>query len=92
MPTYEVYTTGGGYYVLDMMNYLAMFTSGNMFADMLVVGIIVGVLFATIRMVLTGNLQGTMQYIVMVAVVGAFGIGPKARVIVMDSTYPLEIY
>lgn len=92
MPTYEVYTTGGGYYVLDMMNYLAMFTSGNMFADMLVVGIIVGVLFATIRMVLTGNMQGTMQYIVMVAVVGAFGIGPKARVIVMDSTYPLEIY
>lgn len=92
MPTYEIYTTGGGYYILDMMNFLAMFTSGNMFADMLVVGIIIGVLFATIRMVLTGNLQGTMQYIIMVAVVGAFGIGPKARVIVMDSTYPLEIY
>lgn len=92
MSTYEIYTTGGGYYVYDMMNFLAMFTSGNMFQDMLYVGIILGVSFAAIRMVLFGNLQGTAQYIILVAVIGAIGVGPKAKVIVKDSTYPLEIY
>ncbi|RYG89904.1 hypothetical protein EU803_14875 [Loktanella sp. IMCC34160] len=92
MPTFEVYTTGGGYYLYDIFNFLAMFTSGSMWMDMLTVGLIVGVMFVAVRTVFTGNLQGTFGYVLMVATVGALGIGPKARVIVMDSTYPLEIY
>lgn len=92
MSEFEVYTTGGGYYIYDILNFLAMFTSGSMFADMLTMGIIAGVLFASVRVLLMGSLEGTAQYIIMVAVVGALGVGPKARVIVMDSTYPLEIY
>lgn len=92
MATFEVYTTGGGYYVYDIMNYLAIFSSGNMFADMMTVGITIGVLFSVIRMVLYGNMQGTMQYVALVAIVGALGVGPKARVIIKDTTYPLEYY
>lgn len=92
MGTFEVYTTGGGYHLWDIFNFLAMFTSGQMWMDMLTVGIVLGVLYAAVKMVLTGNLQGTMQYMLAVAVVGALGVGPKARVIIMDTTYPLEIY
>lgn len=92
MSEFEVYTTGGGYYLYDIFNFLAMFTSGNAYQDMLLVGIILGVFYAAIKIAVTGNMQGTAPYLVAVAVVGALGVGPKARVIVMDSTYPLEVY
>jgi|GEM_PF-1740859 len=92
MSEFEVYTTGGGYYLYDIFNFLAMFTSGNAYQDMLLVGIILGVFYSAVKIAVTGNMQGTAPYIVAVAVVGALGVGPKARVIVMDSTYPLEIY
>lgn len=92
MPELEVYTTGGGYFVEDMMQYLAAFSSGSMFNDMLTFGITVGVIFACVRILLTGNYQGLGAWVIVVAVMGALSVGPKARVIVMDSTYPLEIY
>lgn len=92
MPELEVYTTGGGYYLYDIFNFLALFTSGSGFQDMLVVGIVLGVFYTVTKMTFTGSLNGILPYIATVAVVGALGIGPKARVIVMDSTYPLEIY
>jgi conjugal transfer mating pair stabilization protein TraG len=92
MPEFEVYTTGGGFYLYDIFNFLALFTSGSAFQDMLVVGIILGVFYMVTKMTITGSIEGVLPYIATVAVVGALGIGPKARVIVMDSTYPLEIY
>ena len=92
MPTYEIYTTGGGYYLYDIFNFLAMFTSGAMWSDMLTIGIVLGVFYLAVKILLTGNMQGSFGYILMVAVVGALGVGPKARVVVMDTTYPLEIY
>ncbi|MBL1435582.1 MAG: conjugal transfer protein TraG N-terminal domain-containing protein [Rhodobacteraceae bacterium] len=92
MGEYEVYTTGGGYYLYDIFNFLAMFSSGSMFYDMLMIGIIVGVFYMAIKIMMTGSLEGVFPYLIIVAVVGGLGIGPKARVIIMDSTYPLEIY
>lgn len=92
MPELEVYTTGGGYYLFDIFNFLAAFTSGSGFQDMLVVGTILGVFYMVTKMTFSGSIEGVLPYIATVAVVGALGIGPKARVIIMDSTYPLEIY
>lgn len=92
MPELEVYTTGGGYYLYDIFNFLALFTSGSGFQDMLVVGIVLGVLYTVTKMTFTGSMNGILPYVATVAVVGALGIGPKARVIVMDSAYPLEVY
>ena len=92
MPELEVYTTGGGYYLFDIFNFLAAFTSGRGFQDLLVVGTILGVFYMVTKMSFSGSIEGVLPYIATVAVVGALGIGPKARVIIMDSTYPLEIY
>ena len=92
MAEYEIYTTGGGYYLYDIFNFLAMFSSGSMFYDMLMIGIILGVFYMAIKIAMTGSLEGVFPYLIIVGVVGALGVGPKARVIIMDSTYPLEIY
>lgn len=92
MPNYEIYTTGGGPQLTSILNFLAMFTSGSMWFDFLTIGILLGVFFTVIKIALTGSFQGVSLYIVMVAVMGAASIGPKVRVIVMDTTYPLEIY
>ncbi len=92
MATFEVWTTGGGYYLADIFNFLAMFTSGSAWMDFLTVGIIIGVFYTVIRIAVTGSMDGIFTYIVMMAVVGGLSVGPKARVMVMDSTYPLEIY
>ena len=92
MPTFEVWTTGGGYYLQDIFNFLAMFTSGSAWMDFLTVGIIIGVFYTVIRIAVTGSMEGIFAYVVMMAVVAGLSVGPKARVMVMDSTYPLEIY
>ena len=92
MGTFEVWTTGGGYYLADIFNFLAMFTSGSAWMDFLTVGIVLGVIFMVVRIAVTGSMEGVFAYLVMMAVVGGLSVGPKARVIVMDSTYPLEIY
>lgn len=88
----EVYTTGGGYYVTQMLNFLAMFTSGSAYQDMLVVGILVGIIYLAIKLAFTGAMTGALQHFAIIAVAGGIMIGPKARVIVLDTTYPLEIY
>lgn len=92
MPEYEVYTTGGGFYLYDIFNFLAMFSSGSMFYDMLTIGIVIGVFYIVIKVLMSGSLEGFLPYLITVAVVGGLGVGPKARVIIMDSTHPLEIY
>ena len=92
MPELEVYTTGGGYYHWDLFNFLAMFTGNGAWMELLTVGIIIGVTWIVAKFALSGSFQGTWQYLVILATVGALGVGPKARVIIIDSTFPLGIY
>ena len=92
MPEIEVYTTGGGYYLWDLFNFLAMFTGNGGWMEMLTIGIILGVIWQVAKFALSGSFQGTWQYLVLLATVGALGVGPKARVIILDSTYPLNVY
>lgn len=92
MAELEVYTTGGGYYLWDLFNYLAIFTGNGGWMEMLTIGIIAGVIWQVVKFALSGSMQGTWQYLVLLATVGALGVGPKSRVIILDSTFPLEIY
>ncbi len=92
MSEFEIYTTGGGYYLWDLFNYLAIFTGNGAWMELLTIGILVGVIWKTIQIAVTGSMQGTWTYLVVLAVVGALGVGPKARVIIIDSTFPLGIY
>lgn len=92
MQEFEVYTTGGGFYHWDLFNFLAMFTGNGAWMELLTVGLVVGVIWLAVKFALSGSMQGTWQYLVILATLGALGTGPKARVIIIDSTFPLGIY
>jgi conjugal transfer mating pair stabilization protein TraG len=92
MPEFEVYTTGGGFFLWDTFNFLAMFSSGSQIRDMMAAGAAGGIIYLVLKILITGNMQGTLQYMLVMMAISGLSIGTKARVIVMDTTYPLEIY
>lgn len=89
---FEVWTTGGGYYIEDIFQFLAAVTSGDQWESMLYFGLMFGMAFMCVKVFFAGNMSGMMQWIMMLAIVGGLGVGPRARVVIMDTTYPLEIY
>ena len=92
MGTYEIYTVGGGYFLHDILNYLAAFTSSGNFQALVSGGITLGVLVAAFQLVVFGSVRQVMVYIIGVVLASAILVGPKARAVVMDSTVPLGIY
>ena len=92
MPTYEIYTVGGGYYLYDILNYLAAFTSSNNFNALVYGALVAGILVAAFQLVVFGSLRQVLTYFLGVILVSALMVGPKARTVVMDSTVPLGIY
>lgn len=92
MPIFEVYTTGGGYHLYRAFNFLALFSSGNQILDMMQVGAAAGIIYLVLKILITGNMAGTLQYLIVMSALSGLSIGTKARVVVMDTTYPLEIY
>lgn len=92
MPELEIHTVGGGYYLYDVFNYLAAFTGSGNFKALLYGGIVAGVLAAGIQMAVFGAARQAVTYFIGTMLVVTIGIGPKARVIIMDSTEPLGIY
>lgn len=92
MPELEIHTVGGGYYLYDVFSYLAGFTGSGNFGALLYGGIVAGVLAASLQLVIFGAARQVITYFIGVMLVITLGIGPKARVIVMDSTVPLGIY
>lgn len=92
MPEFEVYTTGGGYHLFRAFNFLALFSSGNQILDMMQFGAAAGIIYLVLKILITGNMSGTLQYLVVMTALSGLSIGAKSRVIVMDTTYPLEIY
>ena len=92
MPVYEVHTVGGGYFLYDIFNYLAAFTGSGNFGALITGGLIAGVLIAAFQLAAFGSARQVMLYVLGVSLVSALAIGPKARVVVMDSTVALGIY
>ena len=88
----EIYTTGGGYHITEIMNFLAMMTAGPTFGAMMYLGVICGVIFIAIKLAVFTSGNGILRYLAAIAVVGGMGVGPKTNVIVLDTTYPLEVY
>ena len=41
MPTFEIYTTGGGYYLYDVFNFLAAYTGSGNYNNLLYIGVII---------------------------------------------------
>ncbi|WP_372574725.1 conjugal transfer protein TraG N-terminal domain-containing protein [Ruegeria jejuensis] len=92
MPELEIHTVGGGYYLYDIFSYLAAFTSSANFNALLYGGIVAGLLVAAFQVALFGSIRSALTYFLGTALVLGIGVGPKAKVIVMDSTVPLGIY
>ena len=92
MPELEVYTTGGGYHLYRAFNFLALFSSGNQILDMMQFGAAAGIIYLVLKILISGNMAGTLQYLIVMTALSGLSIGAKARVVVMDTTYPLEIY
>ncbi|MEX0304446.1 MAG: conjugal transfer protein TraG N-terminal domain-containing protein [Leisingera sp.] len=92
MPELEIHTVGGGYYLYDVFNYLAAFTGSGNFGALIYGGIVAGVLAASLHLVIFGAARQAVTYFIGVILVVTVGLGPKARVIIMDSTVPLGIY
>ncbi|QEP30421.1 conjugal transfer protein TraG N-terminal domain-containing protein [Pukyongiella litopenaei] len=92
MPTLEVYTVGGGYFLYDIFNYLAAFTGSGNFKALLSAAITAGVLVAAFQMAVFGSARQVLTYFIGVMIVSAICVGPKARVVIHDSTVPLGIY
>lgn len=92
MPELEFHTVGGGFYLYDIFNYLAAFTGSGSFGALLYGGIAAGIFAASIQLVVFGAVRQVFTYFIGAMLVVGIGIGPKARVVIMDSTVPLGIY
>lgn len=92
MPELEIHTVGGGYYLYDVFNYLAAFTGSGNFGALIYGGIVAGVLVAGLQLAIFGAARQAVTYFIGVMLVVSVGLGPRARVIIMDSTVPLGIY
>ncbi|WP_299775749.1 conjugal transfer protein TraG N-terminal domain-containing protein [uncultured Tateyamaria sp.] len=88
----EIYTVGGGYYLFDIFNYLAAFTSSGNFNALLYGAICAGALVAAFQMTVFGSVRNALTYFIGTMIIVTLGVGPKARVVIMDSTEPLGIY
>lgn len=88
----EVWTTGGGFFILDVFTYLAAFDGSNAQDTFLYMGLMAGVIFAVAKLAFWGSPRDTLLWFFSCVVVLGLSVGPKARVIVMDTTQPLNIY
>lgn len=86
MPTFEIYTTGGGYYLYDVFNFLAAYTGSGNYNNLLYIGVVVGVAMIAWRLAFGEGVMEAVKYVVLVAIVGGLFVGPKARVVIFDKT------
>jgi conjugal transfer mating pair stabilization protein TraG len=83
---WEIFTTGGGYYLYDTFNMLAAYTSSGNFRNLLSIGVIFGVAWAGINMAMGGSIGSSLKYVLTMIVVMGLTLGPKSTVVIVDKT------
>ena len=86
MPTFEIYTTGGAWYLTAVFNFLAAFTGAADFKLFLSIGLSLGAVGLMWRMVWGAGLKDILTQVVLMLLVGLGGVGVKARVVIIDPT------
>ena len=86
MPTFEIYTVGGAYYLYAVFNFLAAFTGSADFKLFLSIAFSLGGIGLLWRMIWGAGLRDILQQIVLMLIVGLAGVGIKARVVIIDPT------
>lgn len=84
--TWEIYTTGGGFYLYDVFNMLAAYVGGANFRFLIQLGIMTGVIWATVNMAMGGSIASSLRYVIVAVFVMALTLGPKSRVVIIDET------
>ena len=83
---WEIYTTGGAYYLWDVFQFLAAYTSGGNFRNLLQIGVIIGLAWATLQLAFGGSLGAAMKYVLTMVIVMMIVLGPKSSVVIIDKT------
>ena len=83
---WEIFTTGGGYYLYDTFNMLAAYTSSGNFRNLLSIGMIIGIAWAAINMAMGGSIGSSIKYVLTMVVVLGLTLGPKSTVVIIDKT------
>jgi conjugal transfer mating pair stabilization protein TraG len=83
---WEIYTTGGGYYLWDVFNMLAAYTSSGNFRNLIQIGVIIGIAWSALQLAFGASLGSTAKYILTMVVVMVLALGPKSSVVIIDKT------
>ncbi|WP_226554740.1 conjugal transfer protein TraG N-terminal domain-containing protein [Celeribacter naphthalenivorans] len=83
---WEIFTTGGGYYLQDVFNMLAAYTASGNFKNLLAIGSIIGIGWMSLQLSMGGSIANAGKYILTMLIVMMFTLGPKSRVVIIDKT------
>ncbi|ABA81682.1 conjugal transfer protein TraG N-terminal domain-containing protein [Cereibacter sphaeroides] len=83
---WEIYTTGGAFYLYDVFQMLGAYTSSGNFKNLLAIGTIIGIGWASLQLAFGGSLGSAMKYVLTMMLVMMFTLGPKSSVVIIDKT------
>ncbi|MFC3058399.1 conjugal transfer protein TraG N-terminal domain-containing protein [Paenirhodobacter populi] len=83
---WEIYTTGGAYYLYDVFNFLAAYSGSGNFRNLLRIGIIVGIAWMCLQLAFGSSLGAAMRYALTMVIISMFALGPKSSVVIIDKT------
>ena len=84
--TWEIYTTGGGYFLSDVFNMLAAYTDTGNFRALISIGVVIGIAWTCIQLAFGAQLRDSLKYFMTMTVVMMFTLGPKTTVAIIDKT------
>ncbi|WP_342075145.1 conjugal transfer protein TraG N-terminal domain-containing protein [Yoonia sp. SS1-5] len=82
----EIYTTGGGDYLVTTLNAVAAFFNTNNARALVAIGLMVGMVILVFQVMFNGDLRMAIKTYVMIALVGALSVVDRSDVIIFDST------
>ena len=83
---FEIYTTGGGDYLVTTLNAVAAFFATGNARALVAIGLLLGMIILVFQVMFNGDLRMAIKSYVLIALVGALSIGDRSDVIIFDST------
>jgi len=90
----EIYTTGGGHFLVDAFNFIAAFTGSPGYDALLTVAVTTSVIYFALKLMWGEGLKDISKWFLLVIAIGGLFIGSKASVVIFDRTksdFPIGI-
>lgn len=84
MPTVEVFTFGGGQYLLAVFNAVAAWTSSSGYGSMIQVAMVLGLIFSTMIVAFNMNWRAWLQWFLTATLIYMGLMVPKVEVVITD--------